>query len=79
MESGGRRTYRRMGRLRFYSSFFKEAREAIYLFGLLGLRAGVLPGLSLLSRRRWSGLPVDLAIGFGPGLSAINTLLEEPH
>ena len=35
----------------------------------------MLPGVSLLSRRRLSGLPVDLAIGFGPGLIAISTLL----
>lgn len=49
-------------------------KENFYFFGLLGLRAGVLPGVFLLSRRRWSGLPVDLAIGFGPGLSDMTNL-----
>jgi hypothetical protein len=32
--------------------------------------------VSLLSRRRLSTSPVDLAIGFGPGLSAISFLLN---
>jgi hypothetical protein len=32
----------------------------------------------LLSLRRLSGLPVDLAIGFGPGLIAMITLLVVP-
>jgi hypothetical protein len=45
------------------------------LLDLLGLRDGVFPGVVLLSRRRWSGCPVDFAIGFGPGLSAMNALL----
>ena len=30
-----------------------------------------MPGVVLLSRWRWSGLPVEVAILFGPGLSAI--------
>lgn len=42
---------------------------------LWGLRVGVFPGVSLLSRRRLSGLPVDLAVGFGPGLIAMIALL----
>jgi hypothetical protein len=42
---------------------------------LWGLSDGVFPGVSLLSRRRLSGLPVDLAIGFGPGLIAMITPL----
>jgi hypothetical protein len=45
------------------------------LLDLLGLRDGVFPGVVLLSRRRWSGFPVDFAIGFGPGLSAMDNLL----
>ncbi len=45
------------------------------LLDLLGLRDGVLPGVVLLSRRRWSGFPVDFAIGLGPGLSAMGALL----
>lgn len=36
-----------------------------------GFNEGVLPGVFLLSRCRLSGLPVDLAIRLGPGLSAI--------
>jgi hypothetical protein len=47
----------------------------LYLEDLLGLRDDVFPGVLLLSRRRWSGFPVDFAIGFGPGLSAMNALL----
>jgi len=39
------------------------------LFG--GGKEGVLPGVSLLSLWRLSGLPVDSAILFGPGFSAI--------
>lgn len=35
---------------------------------LCGFKPGVFPGVSLLSRRRLSGSPVDGAIGFGPGL-----------
>jgi hypothetical protein len=53
--------------------------SVIYFFeglpDLLGLRDGVFPGVVLLSRRRWSGFPVDFAIGFGPGLSAMDNLL----
>ena len=40
---------------------------------------GVFLGVSLLSRRRLSGMPVDLAIGFGPGLIAMITLLVVPE
>ncbi|MBV6289271.1 hypothetical protein, partial [Pseudomonas aegrilactucae] len=40
---------------------------------LLGFKSGLFPGVSLLSRRRLSTSPVDLAIGFGPGLSAIRS------
>lgn len=36
-----------------------------------GFKVGVFPGVFLLSRWRLSGLPVDSAILFGPGLSAI--------
>ena len=36
-----------------------------------GFSEGVFPGVCLLSRCRWSGLPVDLAIRFGPGLMPI--------
>jgi len=36
-----------------------------------GFREGVLPGVLLLSLWRLSGLPVDLAILFGPGLSGM--------
>jgi hypothetical protein len=41
-----------------------------YFFGDFGgFKDGVFPGVSLLSRARLSGFPVDLAILFGPGLS----------
>jgi hypothetical protein len=44
----------------------------IYFFeDLLGFKLEVFPGVVLLSRRRLSGFPVDLAVGFGPGLSAM--------
>lgn len=43
---------------------------------LLGFKSGLFPCVSLLSRRRLSTSPVDLAIGFGPGLSAISFLLN---
>lgn len=43
-----------------------------FLEDLLGFSPGVFPGVFLLSRRRWSGFPVESAIGFGPGLSAIS-------
>lgn len=48
-----------------------------YFFGvcLCGFKDGVLPGVSLLSRRRWSGLFVDGAMGFGPGLIDICAFL----
>ncbi|CAH8182106.1 hypothetical protein VAE151_410001 [Vibrio aestuarianus] len=42
---------------------------------MLGFSPGVFPGVFLLSRLRWSGLPVDLAIGFGPGFKAIMIIL----
>ncbi|MBI3133664.1 MAG: hypothetical protein HYZ14_03215 [Bacteroidetes bacterium] len=41
-----------------------------FFVDLLGFKPGVLPGVLLLSLRRRSGLPVDGAIGFGPGLMA---------
>lgn len=48
-----------------------------YFFeGLLGFKSGLFPCVSLLSRRRLSTSPVDLAIGFGPGLRAIRFLLD---
>ena len=43
---------------------------------LCGLREGVLPGVSLLSRRRLSGFPVDFAMGLDPGLIAILAFLK---
>jgi hypothetical protein len=47
----------------------KKTIYLVFLFG--GFNDGVFPGVFLLSRCRWSGLPVDVAILFGPGLSAI--------
>jgi hypothetical protein len=48
----------------------------IYFFeDLLGFNPGVFPGVFLLSRLRLSGLPVESAIGFGPGLRAIIFIL----
>lgn len=38
----------------------------------------MFPGVSLLSRRRLSGLPVDLAIGFGPVLIVMIVILVVP-
>lgn len=38
---------------------------------MCGLREGTLPGVDLLSLWRLSGLPVDFAILFGPGLIPI--------
>jgi len=38
---------------------------------LWGFNEGVFPGVSLLSRWRLSGSPVDSAIFFGPGLIGI--------
>ena len=35
-----------------------------------GFKDGVLPGVPLLSRWRWSGFPVDVAVLFDPGLIA---------
>lgn len=49
--------------------FLKKTIYLVLLFG--GFNEGVLPGVFLLSRCRWSGLPVDVAILLGPGLSAI--------
>lgn len=43
---------------------------------LLGFKLRLFPGVLLLSRRRWSSFPVDLAFGFGPGLSAMIFLLQ---
>jgi hypothetical protein len=49
----------------------------IYFFeDLLGFNPGVFPGVFLLSRLRLSGLPVESAIGFGPGLRAIIVILS---
>ena len=42
-----------------------------FFVDLLGFNESVFPGVSLLSRRRRSGFPVESAIGFGPGLRAI--------
>lgn len=59
-------------------SYIKVASSSDYLFfeDLLVLKSGLFPCVSLLSRRRLSTSPVDLAIGFGPGLSAIRFLLD---
>jgi hypothetical protein len=43
----------------------------LLFFRFGGFKDGVFPGVSLLSLARLSGFPVDLAILFGPGLSAI--------
>lgn len=43
----------------------------LYFFRFGGFKDGVLPGVLLLSLARLSGFPVDLAILFGPVLSAI--------
>jgi hypothetical protein len=46
--------------------------QKVYFLELFdGLREGVFPGVVLLSLRLWSGLPVDFAIGFGPGFNPI--------
>jgi hypothetical protein len=46
--------------------------KSIYLELLFGgFNEGVLPSVFLLSRWRWSGLPVDVAILFGPGFRGI--------
>jgi len=42
-----------------------------FFFGTGGFNEDVLPSVSLLSRCRLSGFPVESAILFGPGLSAI--------
>lgn len=42
-----------------------------FFFGTGGFKEGVLPGVSLLSRCLRSGFPVESAVLFGPGLSAI--------
>ena len=39
--------------------------------GTDGFNVGVLPGVDLLSRWRWSGLPVESAVLFGPGFKGI--------
>ena len=54
-----------------FSRNFKSCRVVYYFFGFGGFNDGVFPGVSLLSLARLSGFPVDLAILFGPGLSAI--------
>lgn len=53
-----------------------SASDGYFFVDLLGFKSGLLLGVSLLSRRRLSTSPVDLAIGFGPGLSAIRSLLD---
>jgi len=42
-----------------------------FFFGTGGFKDGVLPGVSLLSRCLQSCFPVESAVLFGPGLSAI--------
>ena len=42
---------------------------------MCGLREGTLPGVDLLSLWRLSGLPVDLAILFGPGFIPIVSMI----
>nr|WP_306804116.1 hypothetical protein [Providencia sp. PROV024] len=55
-------------RTRVSTTYTDSALGMSYLVeDLLGFRPGVFPGVFLLSRRRWSGLPVESAIGFGPG------------
>lgn len=50
--------------------------QAAYFFvDLLGFNESVFPGVSLLSRRRRSGLPVESAMGFGPGFRAMTVIL----
>lgn len=49
--------------------------ENYFCEDLLGFKLGVFLGVFLLSRLRWSGLPVDFAIGFGPGLRATIVIL----
>jgi hypothetical protein len=46
-----------------------------FWIGVNSFSTGVFFGVSLLSRRRLSGLPVDFAIGLGPGLIVILKLL----
>lgn len=52
-----------------YRVFF-TIQPLLYLPGLClcGLSEGVFPGVSLLSRWRLSGFPVESAVLFGPGL-----------
>ncbi len=50
--------------------------KSYFFEDLLGFKLGLFPGVLLLSRRRLSSFPVDLAIGFGPGLSAMIVLLK---
>ena len=52
-------------------SIFRSHKYYFPGFFLGGFNEGVLPGVSLLSRWRLSGFPVDSAILLGPGLSAI--------
>ncbi|EDM44520.1 hypothetical protein SCB49_13150 [unidentified eubacterium SCB49] len=47
-----------------------------FFLRLGGFNDGVFPGVLLLSRARLSGFPVDLAILFGPGLSAITLVFN---
>ena len=58
---------------------FKRVRS-LYMplryFLLGGFKDGVFPGVSLLSRWRLSGFPVDVAILFGPGFSGIMMIFK---
>ena len=55
--------------------FIKRAFQGFFIYlplvCLWGFNEGVFPGVSLLSRWRLSGSPVDSAIFFGPGLIGI--------
>jgi hypothetical protein len=56
--------------------YFLKNVNSLYLFYFLledfdCFNDGVLPGVVLLSLWRWSVLPVEVAILFGPGFSAI--------
>ena len=57
-------------------AYFKRKHRHSPFLCLCGLRDGVFPGVSLLSRRRLSGFPVVFAMGLGPGLIAMLALLQ---
>lgn len=48
-----------------------------FFVDLDGFSDGVFPGVFLLSRWRWSGFPVEMAVRFGPGLIARISILKE--